>query len=369
MLRKRIGEKNNLNTDNLEELSKSKLKQEEQSKSYKKKSLKKVIIVLCSFGFILYVVLPLWFISSPWLRGHIIFLTYISWPPFLNLTVPEKFGLTCARNFYIESEPGINLGVWHILPKSRWDGCQKESFNWEKEFDDQRPVILYLHGNSGSRGGSHRVELYRVMSESKVDAHVVVFDYRGYGDSTLIDPTIAGVVQDAKVMYNWLKKRVDKSRIFIWGHSLGTGVTIRLAERLSVENDNPMGIVLESAFDSLWKVGYHHPISSLHRFLPYFEHCFVEPVRQEDPNFDSEEKVGHITAPMLILHAEDDLVVPFALGKNLFNRARKERPSYLSPVEMIKYNSELGYGHKYICRDPGLADVIFKFITDQKSLV
>lgn len=40
-------------------------------------------------------------------------------------------------------------------------------------------IIFYLHGNSGSRAASHRVELYQVLRE--MGFHVIAFDYRGYG--------------------------------------------------------------------------------------------------------------------------------------------------------------------------------------------
>lgn len=39
-------------------------------------------------------------------------------------------------------------------------------------------------------------------------------------------PTVDGVVHDTKVVYEWLLKQVQPKRILIWGHSLGTGVTV-----------------------------------------------------------------------------------------------------------------------------------------------
>ena len=42
-----------------------------------------------------------------------------------------------------------------------------------------------------------------------MDYHVVTFDYRGYGDSSLhVAPTEAGVVADARAVYEWLAARV-----------------------------------------------------------------------------------------------------------------------------------------------------------------
>lgn len=40
-----------------------------------------------------------------------------------------------------------------------------------------QPVFLYMHGNSGNRASSHRLELYKLFQN--LDYHVICFDYRG----------------------------------------------------------------------------------------------------------------------------------------------------------------------------------------------
>lgn len=47
----------------------------------------------------------------------------------------------------------------------------------EDSFSSGHPIILYLHGNSGSRAGSHRIELYKILQS--LNYHVVTMDYRG----------------------------------------------------------------------------------------------------------------------------------------------------------------------------------------------
>jgi len=47
--------------------------------------------------------------------------------------------------------------------------------------NSQRPVILYMHGNTGSRAREHRVEHYKFLRG--LGFHIVTFDYRGYADS------------------------------------------------------------------------------------------------------------------------------------------------------------------------------------------
>lgn len=47
---------------------------------------------------------------------------------------------------------------------------------YEEALSHGEPVILYMHGNAGTRGGSHRIELYTLLR--KMNYHVITFDYR-----------------------------------------------------------------------------------------------------------------------------------------------------------------------------------------------
>jgi len=47
---------------------------------------------------------------------------------------------------------------------------------YEEALSHGEPVIVYMHGNAGARGGSHRVELYTLLR--KMNYHVITFDYR-----------------------------------------------------------------------------------------------------------------------------------------------------------------------------------------------
>lgn len=48
---------------------------------------------------------------------------------------------------------------------------------YEKSLSEGFPIIMYLHGNSGSRISVHRMELYKILQS--LNYHVVTFDYRG----------------------------------------------------------------------------------------------------------------------------------------------------------------------------------------------
>ena len=95
--------------------------------------------------------------------------------------------------------------------------------------------------------------------------HVICFDYRGYGDSTG-SPSEAGLVHDALTVYKWVLERRGESKVFVWGHSLGTGVACHLGRKIFEIIDSgdetmraPEGIVLESPFSNLKEeVSHHH---------------------------------------------------------------------------------------------------------------
>jgi abhydrolase domain-containing protein 12 len=44
----------------------------------------------------------------------------------------------------------------------------------------------------------------------------------------------------------------------------------------------------------------------------------VQPLYDNELRFESDRHIGKIACPVMILHAEDDNVVPFALGEKVF---------------------------------------------------
>ena len=118
----------------------------------------------------------------------------------------------------------------HILPFSAL-GCSNgltvkardESFSFSRA---SKGIFIYLHGNTGTRALSHRVELYRLLQRE--DYHVVTFDYRGFGDSTGGLPSESDAVRDSLAVYDWVCTQLricSKTRVpvYIWAHSLGAG--------------------------------------------------------------------------------------------------------------------------------------------------
>jgi abhydrolase domain-containing protein 12 len=61
-------------------------------------------------------------------------------------------------------------------------------------------------------------------------------------------------------MYKYARELDPSKPIFVWGHSMGTGVSARFVAELSDTGNAPMALVLESAFNNLHDVVSNHPI-------------------------------------------------------------------------------------------------------------
>jgi fermentation-respiration switch protein FrsA (DUF1100 family) len=98
--------------------------------------------------------------------------------------------------------------------------------------------------------------------------------------------------------------RYPAERLVLWGESLGSALAIMLAA------ENPVGcVVLEAPFTSAVDVGAQH-------------YWFV-PVRllMKD-QFRSDLWIGTVRAPVLVVHGENDTIVPISLGQRLYDLVR-----------------------------------------------
>jgi len=292
-----------------------------------------------------------------------VFLPYVKWPGVVDFDDPHgSCDLPNTKNLYVDVNKDIKVGVWHILPAS-YDLQTGTDHDHEGLIqDDGKTVILYLHGNSANRAGAHRVELYKVLRN--MDYHVICMDYRGYADSSQTLPNETGVVEDAKSVYEWVVARAggDRDRVLVWGHSLGTGVAGHLVSLLSQEGISPTGLVLESPFNNIFDEVRNHPMCWVWSKMPWFDWFFTKSLADNDVGFVTDQRIGLIDCPVLILHAEDDAVVPYKLGVALYETAQSCRSPDWGPIQFQSYSSDLCYGHKYICRDPGLPQLISDFL-------
>ncbi|WP_147819664.1 alpha/beta hydrolase [Salidesulfovibrio onnuriiensis] len=173
---------------------------------------------------------------------------------------------------------------------------------WWLPHDRARFTLLFCHGNGGNV--SHRLETLRIFHD--LGLSVFLFDYSGYGLSGGT-PSEKATRADARAAWRWLVARqgISPDRVVVFGRSLGGGVASALAGELLAEGRQPVGLILESTFTSLVDMGK--------RLYPWL------PVRQLARfRYESVRHLDGVRVPALVIHSPQDDVVPFALGRSLY---------------------------------------------------
>ncbi|XP_059373705.1 lysophosphatidylserine lipase ABHD12-like [Carassius carassius] len=280
----------------------------------------------------------------------------------IDLSRPSDIGLNHTINMYLTPEQGVRVGVWHTVPEHRWKEAQGKDLDWyEKALGDGSPIFIYLHGNGGNRSAQHRIGIANVLSA--VGYHVLVMDYRGFGDSNG-EPTEAGLCTDVLHLYHWVKARSGNSLVCVWGHSLGSGVASTTAVKLLEQGKEFNGIILEGAFlNARMETNKltEHPFTWFYWKFPYIQYLLFNPLKNKDLNLPTDKNLQKIRTPLMILHAEDDHLVPFASAQEIYRIAKKAQNSD-ERVKLVRFDGSLGYLHNGLYKDPGLPNIIREFV-------
>lgn len=163
---------------------------------------------------------------------------------------------------------------------------------------------------------------------------VVAYDYRGYGRSAG-HRTEAGVYHDAEAAYDAVRAvGIPATRVVCFGESLGGAVSVRLATVRPCA-----AVVLVATFTRLRDAAWAHygPFGLL-----------------VGDRFDTVARIGSLRVPVLIAHGDEDEVVPFRLGEQLFAAAPEPKRFVRIP----------GAQHNEVLFDPVLLDTIATFARD-----
>ncbi|KAJ3994102.1 Alpha/Beta hydrolase protein [Lentinula boryana] len=270
--------------------------------------------------------LALGLIAVPYFQTHTLYCNAIRIPWFADFDAPERYGLALNKtyNFKIQTVDNETLGAWFVLAESIYQALPSHDTIPKPHIAHAlrtRPTILFFHGNAATRAFKVRIQHYSAFS-SRLNANVLAIDYRGFAESTG-SPSEEGLVRDARAAYEWLISSGAKGEdIIIMGHSLGTGVSARLAAQLSKEELAYRGVVLMSPFSSITELVKTYSVLGavpLIRPLTMIPYAFNFITWALIHKFDTLSVVPQIKGKVLIAHAENDWDIPYTHSEVLFN--------------------------------------------------
>jgi fermentation-respiration switch protein FrsA (DUF1100 family) len=224
---------------------------------------------------------------------------------------PSNYGLTGVAERVLDAPDGALLVGWYGRAAPG------------------RPTVLYFHGNAGNLASrSERVRKYIARGYG-----IFMPSYRSYSGSTG-SPTERANVADAKLAYEALRKDgIAPDDIILYGESLGSGVAVQVAAEKRVG-----GIVLDAPYTSIVDVA-----AGAYPFLP------VRPFMID--RYDTMRYLRDVKAPLLVVHGEDDEVIPVTMGRAVYAAAN-------GPKEIVTFPGA-GHSDHHL---HGSAEEIFRWI-------
>lgn len=213
----------------------------------------------------------------------------------------------------------INFDYEEIFIQNN-EGIKLKAWLHEKDLINKK-TILFFHGNAGDLSNRN----YKLNELAKFDVNFLILAYRGFSGNEG-QPTEQGLYDDAKSALEWIKiKGVKEKNLILYGESLGTAVTIEVAQ-----NKNLAGIILESPFTSM--------VELAQKYYPFLPAKFLLKDR-----YETVKKLKNISSPLLVLHGRLDTIVPFAMGEELFKQVNEPKFKYFidNDDHMMRYDENL----------------------------
>lgn len=203
---------------------------------------------------------------------------------------PASFNLQGVKERIIDAPDGARLISWYAPAAPG------------------QPTLLYFHGNAGNLASrSERVRRFIGRGYG-----VLILSYRGYGGSTGT-PSERTNVADAKLAYEALiEDGIEPDDIIVYGESLGSGVAVQLAAGNAVG-----GLVLDAPYTSIVDVA-----ALAYPYLPVRPFMF--------DRYETMRYLPRVEAPLLVMHGEDDRVIPVDMGKAIYAAAK-------APKEIVTF--------------------------------
>lgn len=176
---------------------------------------------------------------------------------------------------------------------------------WLQHESPGAPVVLHLHGARWDvRGSAHRMRRLHDLGFS-----VLSIDYRGFGKSGGGElPSEEAAAEDAAAAWRWLGERYPGVPRYVFGHSLGGAIAVRLA----AGRDDVAGLIVEGSFPSIRDVARTMAWGWVPDWLwsPFITQ-----------RFEAGEQIRQVKAPVLVVHGAQDRLIQPDLGRALYEQA------------------------------------------------
>lgn len=202
--------------------------------------------------------------------------------PDIARIAPASVGLgSVVREVVMETPDGQSIVAWYAQAKTG------------------QPTLIYFHGNGASL--ANRADIIARYANRGIG--VFMMTYRGYGGSTGT-PSEADNVRDAKQAYSYMRGQgVAAGDIVIFGESLGTGVAVQVAADEAIGREIA-GVILDAPYTAIVDVATLH--------YPYLPARLLMKDR-----YETMKHIGKVTAPLLVVHGEADVVIPVEMGRKV----------------------------------------------------
>ncbi len=200
--------------------------------------------------------------------------------------------------FHPRAEPPIAGGLAVEVPGR--DGVTVGGRIYPAE--PQSPAVLYFHGNGEIAADYADIAtLY-----ARIGLTLLVMDYRGYGASGGT-PSAATLLDDAWLAFErapdlFGAHGLAPGRLYLMGRSLGSAAALEIASRAE---SGLAGLIIESGFAETWPL-----VARLGGPVP-------DGADEQANGFANAEKMAHVTLPTLVIHGEEDWIIPLGDGIKL----------------------------------------------------
>jgi fermentation-respiration switch protein FrsA (DUF1100 family) len=169
--------------------------------------------------------------------------------------------------------------------------------------DQSKKLVIYFHGNAGNIYG--RLRDLKYLHES--GCNVLGMSYRGYGKSQG-KPSESGIYLDGKAGLKYAQEELgfEKKNIYIFGRSIGSTVAVEISQL-----EEFGGVILVT------------PLSSAQDQAQAGGMSFIAPLAGDA--FNNVSKIKEMQSPLLLLHGMKDRVIPFEMGKKVFDAANVKK--------------------------------------------